>query len=125
MVRCEALLRHEVLVEVVGDATSTRYSISWKHLSAESRPALLLRDRPLVQIARLEELVCGGEPVMLRSSRLLLLALAILLLGRLHLNIIARPIVIVLPERRGRLSCRGALRCTVSHLVDVRSELLS
>ena len=123
MVSREALLGHKVLIEVArNDATSY---ISWIHLSAESRPALLLRNRSLVQIARFEELVDRGKPVLLRG---LLLALAILLLNSSldHLHIIVRRLIALLPEgRRWIPSCR-ALRCnTVSHLVNVRSELLS
>ena len=56
MIGRDALLGHEVLVKVV----STGASSSLVHLGAGSGPPLLLCDRSLVQIARLEELVDGG-----------------------------------------------------------------
>ena len=118
MVCSEALLGHEVLVEVIGGRPTANTLV---HRGGKRGPPLLLRDRPLVKIARLEEFVDGGEPVLLR--RLFVLAGVLL---SLHLDLVNGLIVdALLPEGRGLLSVRGALRYTVSHLLNVRSEFLS
>ena len=85
MVCCEALLGHEVLVEVIGGRAAANTLV---HRGGKRGPPLLLRDRPLVKIARLEEFVDGGEPVLLCR----LFALAGVLLS-LHLDLINSPIV--------------------------------
>ena len=85
MVCSEALLGHEVLVEIIGARATANTLV---HRGGKRGPPLLLRDRPLVKIARLEEFVDGGEPVLLRR----LFALAGVLLS-LHLDLINSPIV--------------------------------
>ena len=118
MVRSEALLRHEVLVEVIESRSPANALV---HRGGKRGPPLLLRDRPLVKIASFEEFVDGREPILLR--RLLVLAGVLL---SLHLDLINGLIVdTLLPERRGLLSSHGTIRYTASHLLNVRSELLS
>ena len=55
----QALFRHEVLIQVIRPAVSASGS-----LRSQAQAPRLLRDRPLVEIARLEELVRRGEPVL-------------------------------------------------------------
>ena len=62
------------------------------HRGGKRGPPLLLRDRPLVEVAGLEELVGRGEPVLLRITCLLAALAGVLL--RLNINFIhGRPVV--------------------------------
>ena len=105
-----ALFGHEVLVQV--DSTCPLVCSSCVSIS-------LLSDRPLVQIARLEELISRGESVLLHllfslcGSRVLTITHA---RERLHLNVIIRTVLFIWHA--------GALTCAVSHLIDVGPELL-
>lgn len=126
--RIQALLRHEVLVGKLNRRLGCPCSRTLLDTSASScrhcagttlrQATSLLRYRPLVKIARLKELVCRWKPVLL----------LVLLSGGLVATLLHVGEVIVglaCAERATWPWLRGPLRRSVSHLLDVRSELLS
>ena len=130
--RIQALLRHEVFIGELNHRLGCPCSrtlldtcaSSWRHSAgaALGHATRLLCYRPLVEIARLEELVCRWKPVRLLVV-LLLLGSGGLVTALLHVGEVV--VGLACAERTARPWLPGPLCRSISHLLDVRSELLS